>query len=108
MDDSTAAARPLYLFPDERGNLDFSPRGSRYYTMTAVSKRRPFVIGPRLDSLKFDILEHGIDLEYFHCTTDEQAVRDRVFEVLTQIVEHCRVDCLVIEKAKTEPSLRQS
>lgn len=107
MDDSTAGARPHYLFLDEGGNLDFSPRGSRYYTMTAVSKRRPFVIGPRLDSLKFDILEHGIDLEYFHCTTDKQTVRNRVFEALTQTKAHCRVDCLVIEKAKTEPALQQ-
>ncbi len=38
----TAGSTPLYLFLDEGGNFDFSPAGTRYLTLTAVTATRPF------------------------------------------------------------------
>lgn len=33
----------LYIFVDEAGNLNFSPKGTKYFILTALSKFRPFV-----------------------------------------------------------------
>lgn len=32
----------LYIFLDEGGNFDFSTGGTKYFTITALSKERPF------------------------------------------------------------------
>ena len=36
------ATRYLYVFLDEGGDLKFADQGSRFFTMSAVSKERPF------------------------------------------------------------------
>lgn len=100
--------KPMYVFIDEGGNLDFSPKGSKYFTLTSVCKYRPFAIAPQLDSLRFDILEEGTEIEYFHCSEDRQAVRDRVFPIIASPPAFCRVDSIIVEKAKTHPSYRDA
>ena len=97
--------KALYLFLDEGGNLDFSLRGTRYITFTGVSKLRPFRIHPQLSDLKHDLLEHGLNIEYFHATEDKQAVRNQVFDIISNL-DHLRIDSIVVEKRKTGPSLR--
>jgi hypothetical protein len=59
-----------------------------------------------LTSLKFDLAEEGHYLEYFHASNDRQFVRDRVFERIRDDLGRLRVDSLIVEKAKTAPSLR--
>lgn len=98
--------KAMYMFIDEGGNLDFSPTGSKYFTLTSVCKFRPFILAPQLDDLRFELLESGTELEYFHCSEDRQAVRDRVFSILTGSTGLCRVDSLIVEKAKTYPPHR--
>ncbi len=46
---------------------------------------------------------HGLD-SAFHATTDQQYVRDRVFEVLAHL--DYRFDVTLLEKRKTQPQLR--
>lgn len=96
----------LYVFLDEGGNFDFSATGTKYFTLTSVTKARPFQIAPILDHLKYDLIETGLDLQYFHATEDRQAVRDQVFNAIQRHIGSLRIDSLVVEKSKTGPALR--
>jgi hypothetical protein len=100
------AAKPVYVFLDEGGNLDFSPTGTRYFTLTSVMMFRPFPVDAALTELRFNLLETGVDIEHFHATADLQATRDKVFAVIQSALGSFQVDSVVVEKCKTEPSLR--
>lgn len=62
----------LYIFLDEGGNLDFSTNGTRYFTISTITKIRPFALDSDLLALKYDLLEEGLDLERFHASEDKQ------------------------------------
>lgn len=100
----------LYIFLDEGGNFDFSPTGSKYFTLTCVSLYRPFTLHTELDTYKYDLIEHRIvpriEMEYFHCADDNRHVRSRVFSMLAASVPHGAVDSVVIEKRKTGTALQ--
>jgi hypothetical protein len=96
----------LYLFLDEGGNFDFSPTGTRYFTLTSVAMCRPFSIREPWDDYRHELLEFGRDVEYFHCADDNRYLRDRLFGVLNEYSSHFSIDSLIVEKAKTEPELR--
>lgn len=98
--------RHYYIFLDEGGNLDFSSSGTKYFTLSSISMCRPFVGTDDLISLKYDILEEGLDLSYFHATEDKQVVRSRVFSAIQKHLANYRIDSLLIEKAKTGPALQ--
>ena len=66
----------LYIFLDEGGNFDFSLNGTRYFTLTCVTSQRPFPWDATFPSLKYDLIEKGLDIEYFHAAEDRQIVRD--------------------------------
>lgn len=99
--------KPVYLFLDEGGNLDFSPSGSRYFTLTCVAAMRPFLWDNGLRELKYELLESGLSLDRFHATEDRQPTRDRVFAVLSESLNDIRVDSVIVEKAKTYPDVRE-
>lgn len=69
----------LYLFMDESGNLDFGPNGSKYFYMTCVAMRRPFVLDKSLAELKYDVIESGIAMEKFHACEDNNQVKTEVY-----------------------------
>ncbi len=96
----------LYIFLDEGGNLDFSPRGTNYFVMSALTKVRPFVLFEPLINLKYDLWEKGVDFEYFHATEDTQLTRNEVFKILTQHLSRFTIDSVIIEKRKTHPTLQ--
>jgi hypothetical protein len=98
--------RRLYLFLDEAGNLDFSRNGTRYFQLGCVAKERPFRAYQELTELKYDLIEQGIGLEYFHAAEDKQSTRNRVFEIIHRHLAGVRVDALLVEKKKTAPALR--
>jgi hypothetical protein len=56
----------LYVFLDEAGDFDFSATGTKFFTFTTITKRRPFPWDTPLISLKYDLIEVGLDIEYFH------------------------------------------
>lgn len=96
-----------YIFLDESGNFDFSANGTRYFLLTCVSMRRPFQVFGKLEGYKYDCIEHGGDVEYFHCYDDRKAVRDSVFGVIEAHLGDMRIDCLVAEKRKARPPLQE-
>ncbi len=95
-----------YIFLDEGGNLDFSSTGTKYFTLTTVTASRPFSLYGSLSDLRYDLIEGGLDLEFFHATEDRQPVRDKVFAELSQNLPRLRIDSLIVEKSKTGPTLR--
>jgi hypothetical protein len=97
-----------YIFLDEGGNLDFSPKGTRYFTLTAVSQQRPFPAVDPLISLKWDLIETGLDLQCFHAAEDTQRVRDQVFDVIRMHLASICIDALIVEKPKTGPALQKA
>ena len=95
----------LYAFIDESGNDDFSPTGSKYWVITSLLTTDIQPGAEDLYDLKHEIIDRGIDLEYFHASKDKPIVRDRVFDILSRL-NNVRVDSVVVEKRKTGPSLR--
>ena len=98
--------RILYIFLDEGGNLDFSPTGTKYFTITALSKERPFEAYRQLNELKYNLIELGVEIEYFRASEDSQAVRNSVFNIISTNLDRLRLDSLIVEKRKTGPALR--
>jgi len=74
--------------------------------MTSVAMTRPFRMASPLDELKYDLIEFGLNIEYFHAAEDRQPVRDRVFSVIQEHSEDIQIDTLIVEKRKTGPALR--
>jgi len=99
--------RFLYIFLDEAGNLDFSRGGTKYFLLGALTKERPFQAYRELTELKYDLVELGTELEYFHASENPQPVRSRVFEIIRNNLEGTRLDALIVEKGKTIPSLQK-
>ena len=99
------SGRFLYLFLDEAGNFDFSPQGTKYFMLSAISKERPFCAYREMTELKYDLVENGEAIEYFHASEDKQAVRDRMFGIIQRNLQGVRIDSLIIEKRKTGPAL---
>ena len=103
---------PVYLYIDEAGNFDFSPKGSKYLILTCAVMRRKFEHLGRLSDIKYDCLEHGLpkkkqgDSFEFHAADDWQKLRDKVFNVIEQIPD-LGVYSIVIRKNKTNPSLHR-
>jgi hypothetical protein len=95
----------LYLFLDEGGNLDFSPSGTRFFTLTSVAMTRPFDVLLPLAQLKYDLIEEDRNIERVHASEDRQAVRDRVFAILQSHLHDVRIDSIIVEKCRADPSL---
>lgn len=55
--------------------------------------------------MKHEIIDSGIDIAYFHASEDKQFVRDNVFDIIAGL-DHLRIDSILVDKSKTEPSLR--
>lgn len=96
----------LYIFIDESGNYDFSKKGTEYFTLSSITCTRPFNIFNQMLELKYEIIEHGTELEYFHASEDKQNIRDKVFDILRDNIDDLRIDSVIAEKRKTYPTLQ--
>jgi hypothetical protein len=96
----------LYVFLDEAGDFNFSLTGTRFFTLTTITNIRPFSWDAPLISLKYDLIEVGLDIEYFHAAEDRQAVRDQVFTIIANNLTNLRINSLMVEKRKTGPALQ--
>lgn len=81
-DPAITEKRPIYVFIDESGNFDFSPRGTGHFVMAAVIAGEPVASSGALQRLKYELLAEGVDLPHFHGSEDRQFVRDRVLEAI--------------------------
>lgn len=95
----------LYMFIDEGGNFDFSPKGTKYFTLTCLTEKRPFPSYDKLREIKYNLIEDGINIEYFHATSDKQFVRNMVSSVIQDNIDNIKVDSMIVQKNKTHPSL---
>ncbi|MFC1944989.1 hypothetical protein ACFLX5_05910, partial [Chloroflexota bacterium] len=95
----------LYVFIDISGNWDFSDKGTRNLVLTSVmcTDVDPGILD--LYRLKHDVISGGTDIEYYHAAEDRQEVRNRVFDVISNL-SNVRVDSVVVEKRKAAPSIR--
>lgn len=101
-----SSSRYLYIFLDEAGNLDFSVKGTKYFQLAALTKERPFNAYKELTELKYDLVEVGTNLEYFHASENAQPVRNRVFDIIQRNLDGVQIDALIVEKRKTGPALQ--
>ena len=97
----------VYLFFDESGNLDFSEKGTKFFTFGCLATRNPASILQPLSALRYQLLEQGVELESFHAAEDRQAVRNMVFGILAD-VGGFEFDAVVIEKSKVQASLHDA
>lgn len=106
-------SKTLYLFIDESGNFDFSPGGTKYFILTALSTTDPYSIGAPLLDLRYELLPNysgGKALEengYFHASEDEQSVRDAVFSTVMKNGKDMRIDAVVAQKNKANPAFHR-
>ena len=98
-------SKTLYLFIDESGNFDFSPKGTKYFALTGFITFDPVYKRENLLSLRYRLLKSGYDLEDFHATEDSQAVRDEVFSFLESLGNSFEVRSIIAQKNKVHPSL---
>lgn len=98
----------LYIFADEAGDFEFA-RGqniSRYFILCTVCMDACDV-GNDLLTLRRELTISGIlKRDSFHCTADQQAVRDRVFDTIREY--DFRIQATVMEKSKAYPRVRMS
>jgi len=99
--------KTLYLFIDEGGNFDFSSGGTEYFMLTCLVEERPFPSYDKLRMLRYDLLEEGINIEYFHATEDKQDVRNKVFSIIQENLAHMQVCSMIVQKNKVNPTLRE-
>lgn len=96
-----------FVFADECGNFDFSAQkgASRYFILVSVTLGN-CTSGDRLLELRRNLAAKGkrLDLDEFHATTDEQAIRDQVFPIIA--ATPLRVDAVILEKRKAYPRIR--
>ncbi len=97
----------IYLFVDESGDLNFSPSGSDYYCFGALSIEDPGSLIQAVASLRYELLEEGLELSRFHASEDRQMVRDRVFGTICSIGGF-DFDSVVVEKRKAHPVFHEA
>ncbi len=93
----------LFIFVDESGNFDFSLNGTKYFVLSAITTLNP--LGrERLEEIKYEFMEQGLDIEYLHASEDKQRVRNKVFEFIGSL-DNIVIDSVVVQKNKVNPSL---
>ena len=100
----------LYVFVDESGNLDFSPSGTKYFVLAAVTARSPLDSSQSLQKLKYQLLAEntgGREYQHFHASEDKQSIRDSVFIALNSLV-NIQINYIVAEKRKTHPTYQNA
>jgi hypothetical protein len=95
----------LFIFLDESGNLDFSPKGTDHFVLSAITALKPISSSSALQDLKYDLLKIGEDVQYFHASEDKQIVRDAVFLAINAL-DNIRINYIYAEKRKTHPTLQ--
>ncbi|WP_157096228.1 DUF3800 domain-containing protein [Methylosinus sp. R-45379] len=96
----------LFLFADEAGDFTFNRNQnvSIFYIICTVTMR-DCGIGHSLLKLRRDLAWDKVEIgDYFHASTDRQAVRDHVFNVISA----CDFDihATIMEKPKAQPQVR--
>lgn len=97
----------LFVFIDESGNFDFSPTGTKYWVLTAMTTETPMLGREPLIQLRYELLAEGLNQESFHATEDQQDVRNRVYEIIAGLSD-ISVHSVFVQKNKTNPVLYET
>jgi len=100
----------LYIFLDEGGNFDFSSTGSKYFSLTSITAVRNWhELYSQLSNEKYNLIEWGLNTEYFHCCQDNAHVKSKIFNILAEELKdnNIKIDSVIIEKSKTHPVLQE-
>ncbi len=95
----------LYIFIDESGNFDFTPKGTKHYVVNALATFQPVSQREELVRYRYELLREGYDQEFFHAAEDQQFVRDEVFRLLGRLRDTYEVHTVWVQKNKAHPSL---
>ncbi len=95
----------LFIFLDESGNLDFSPNGSKYWSLTAFCTFYPRGGKGAFLDLLYTLADDGIGQAYLHASEDKQTVRDQVFALINGLTDEHEIHCVIAEKKKAHPSI---
>lgn len=112
------AMLPLFVYIDEAGDFNFTPNGSKFYSITAtithcpweslddISKLRHGILGKEKHSqLGQEYLEDSL-CHKFHASEDKQAVRDDFFSIIAKMTL-IKAHSVVIRKNRANPSIRE-
>jgi len=97
-----------FIFADEAGCFTFNrqPNVSKYFILCTIIMESCDV-GTKLLDLRRRLAWDGYELgDYFHATTDRQAVRDEVYKVIT--LADFSIQATIMEKSKAEPQVRKT
>lgn len=95
-----------YIFADEAGDFEFSrkPNVSRYFVVCTIILDACDV-GHSLLTLRRELAWRKMPLgDYFHATSDKQAVRDEVFAAIC--AHDFQIQATIMEKSKAQPHVR--
>jgi hypothetical protein len=96
--------KSLYIFIDESGDLTFSKKGTPFFILTAVSTLNPLVGRGAIIGARYNLLNEGSDVEYFHATENAQSIRDKFYEVIKPLSDF-EIDAVIAEKRKANLTL---
>jgi hypothetical protein len=98
----------LYVFADEAGDFAFKrgPNVPRFFIVCTVATRSCAASEPILELRRTLAWEQAPINQYFHCSEDAQAVRDRVFEVVRK--QDFEIQATIMEKSKAQPQVRST
>lgn len=112
------AIAPLYVYIDEGGDFNFSPSGTKVYTITAVITHNPWEFLDETSHLRHTILarerhpqlgqaylENSL-CHRFHASEDQQVVRDDFFDIIAKM-KTIKAHAVVVKKNRANPSLRE-
>jgi hypothetical protein len=97
-----------FVFADEAGCFTFNrqPNVSKYFILCTVVMDDCGIATQLLD-LRRRLAWDGFELgEYFHATTDKQAVRDEVYKVIVNAP--FTIQATIMEKSKAQPQVRET
>ena len=108
---------PIYIFVDEAGDMDFTPKGSRHYMFNFLVKSRPFQLHETIANYRYDLLEKNLssghtgrrlDIEAFHAHNDNKHIKESLFEIISNFDENkVKVYSYILEKPKVDPDKRK-
>src|SRR5271154_6656963 len=95
-----------FIFADEAGCFTFNrERNVSRYFILCTATMDDCAVGADLLQLRRKLAWEGAELgEYFHATEDKQAVRDRVFEVITK--RDFTIQATIMEKSKAQSQVK--
>jgi hypothetical protein len=96
----------LFVFADEAGDFTFKEtKGASKYFMICTLSADSCKMSSDLLAIRRDINMSGeADYEKLHATSDKQATRDAVFDILE--AHDFRIDVTILEKKKAQPQTR--